>query len=79
MASELDISAVVVIVAILFWTFVIGPMGALLAVPLTIVVRQLLMPFPGARWFVAVIGPVPGDDPPIDAPVEAAPAEEATS
>jgi predicted PurR-regulated permease PerM len=64
MASELDISAVVVIVSILFWTFVIGPTGALLAVPLTIVLRTLLMPFPRARWFVALLGPVPGEDAP---------------
>ena len=32
MASELAISAVIVIISILFWTFVIGPSGALLAV-----------------------------------------------
>jgi hypothetical protein len=69
MASELDVSAVVVIVSILFWTFVIGPTGALLAVPLTIVLRTLLMPFPQARWFVALLGPVPGEDgPPTDGP-----------
>ena len=61
MSTELDISPVVVIVCILFWTFLIGPTGALLAVPLTIVVRTLVLPFPGARWFVALLGPVPGD------------------
>jgi AI-2 transport protein TqsA len=68
MASELDISPVVVITAILFWTLVIGPAGALLAVPLTIVLRTLLVPFPGARWFLAVLGPVPDDPPPTKAP-----------
>jgi hypothetical protein len=26
--------------------------------------RTLLMPFPQARWFVALIGPVPGEDVP---------------
>jgi predicted PurR-regulated permease PerM len=72
MAVELDISAVVVIVSILFWTFVIGPAGALLAVPLTIVLRTLLMPFPQARWFVALLGPVPGEDVPApDGPPDA--------
>ena len=77
MASELDISAVVVIVSILFWTFVIGPAGALLAVPLTIVLRTLLMPFPRARWFVALLGPVPGEDaPPVGGSPEDAPGPE---
>lgn len=61
MSTELDISPVVVIVSILFWTLVIGPMGALLAVPLTIALRTVLLPFPGARWFVALLGPVPED------------------
>jgi predicted PurR-regulated permease PerM len=59
MSSSLDLSPVVVIVSILFWTVIIGPAGALLAVPLTIVLRVLLVPFESARWFVALMGPVP--------------------
>jgi AI-2 transport protein TqsA len=61
MSTSLDLSPVVVIVSILAWTVVIGPAGALLAVPLTIALRVLLVPFEGARWFVALLGPVPGD------------------
>jgi len=61
MSTELDISPVVTIVCILAWTFLIGASGALLAVPLTIALRAVLAPFPGARWFVAVLGPVPED------------------
>ncbi len=61
MSTELEISPVVVIVSILFWTFVIGAMGALLAVPLTIALRAVLLPYPGARWFVALLGPVPDE------------------
>ncbi len=67
MSTSLDLSPVVVVVSILAWTVVIGPAGALLAVPLTIVLRVLLVPFEGARWFVALLGPIPGDDPPPDA------------
>ena len=59
MSVSLDISPVVVIVSILAWTFLIGATGALLAVPLTIALRAILVPFPGARWFVALLGPVP--------------------
>jgi predicted PurR-regulated permease PerM len=61
MSTELDLSPVVTIVAILVWTLIVGPMGALLAVPLTIAMRAILLPFPGARWFVALLGPVPDD------------------
>jgi AI-2 transport protein TqsA len=62
-ASSLDLSPVVVIVSILVWTEIIGPAGALLAVPLTIALRVLLAPFDGARWFVALLGPIPGESP----------------
>ena len=63
MSTSLDLSPVVTIVSILVWTVIIGPMGALLAVPLTIAMRAVLMPFPGAHWFVALLGPVPGATP----------------
>jgi predicted PurR-regulated permease PerM len=76
MSASLDLSPVVVIVSILAWTVIIGPAGALLAVPLTIALRVLLVPFDGARWFVALLGPVPGDPAPVDAPpVEAGPGD----
>jgi AI-2 transport protein TqsA len=70
MSTSLDLSPVVVVVSILAWTVVIGPAGALLAVPLTIAVRVLLAPFDGARWFVALLGPIPGED---DEPADALP------
>jgi len=80
MSSELDISPVVTIVCILVWTFLIGASGALLAVPLTIALRAVLLPFPGARWFVALLGPAPEDpvssaavDEPSPAPAPAEP------
>ena len=63
LSISLDLSPVVTIVSILAWTVIIGPMGALLAVPLTIAMRAVLMPFPGAHWFVAILGPIPGATP----------------
>ena len=56
MSTTLELSPVVTIATILVWTALIGPAGALLAVPLTITVRALLLPFPGAAWFVAFLG-----------------------
>ena len=66
-ATTLEVSPVVTIVTILVWTLLIGPAGALLAVPLTITLRAILLPFPGTAWFVAFLGQeasVPLDDPP---------------
>ena len=35
----------------IFWTFVIGPLGAILSIPLTLLVRALVLEGdPGARW-----------------------------
>lgn len=61
MQADLDLSPMIVILTIIVWTALIGPMGALLAVPLTMAVRALLAPFDGARWFVALLGPLPGE------------------
>jgi predicted PurR-regulated permease PerM len=78
LSISLDLSPVVTIVSILAWTVIIGPMGALLAVPLTIAMRAVLMPFPGARWFVALLGPVPGGTP-AEVAAEPTVAEEASA
>lgn len=43
MASGLDIGPFVLFVSILFWSYVLGPVGALLAVPLTLAVRYLFI------------------------------------
>ncbi|WP_345800845.1 AI-2E family transporter [Microbacterium sp. AZCO] len=37
--------------AVIFWTFIIGPLGAILSIPLTLLVRALVFEGdPGARW-----------------------------
>lgn len=37
--------------SVLFWTFVIGPLGAILSIPLTLLVRALVLEGdPGTRW-----------------------------
>lgn len=72
-ATTLDISPVVTIATILVWTVLIGPAGALLAVPLTITLRAILLPFPGTAWFVAFLGQE------MSVPVDGAPAEPAAA
>jgi AI-2 transport protein TqsA len=41
MGSGLGISALVIVLALLFWGVILGPMGALLAIPLTLAVKEL--------------------------------------
>jgi AI-2 transport protein TqsA len=44
-------------VALVFWTWLIGPVGALLAIPLTLLVKALLVDAdPTARWATALAG-----------------------
>jgi len=44
MQEGFDLGPFVLFAAILFWTYVLGPTGALLAVPLTTAVRRLFAP-----------------------------------
>jgi AI-2 transport protein TqsA len=42
--------------AVIFWTWVVGPMGAILAVPLTLLLRAVLLEAdPGARWTLPLV------------------------
>ncbi|GAB3308250.1 AI-2E family transporter [Geodermatophilus aquaeductus] len=44
-------------VALVFWTWLIGPIGALLAIPLTLLAKALLVDVdPTARWAIALAG-----------------------
>lgn len=41
MAEGLDLSPLIVIVALVFWSWVLGPIGAIVAVPITMVLRKV--------------------------------------
>jgi predicted PurR-regulated permease PerM len=68
--SSVGLSATVTFVTLLFWAWVLGPLGALLAVPLTLLAKALLVDIdPRARWADALLrtdpaGPAPA--PPTD-------------
>ena len=61
--SEVDLSAVVVTVSLLFWAVVLGGAGALLAVPLTIVAAALFDAFDDGRPLARLLGAATGPDP----------------
>ncbi|MGW6929074.1 AI-2E family transporter [Lentzea sp. NPDC054927] len=64
------LSTTVTFLALVFWAWVLGPLGALLAVPLTVLVKVLLVDIdPAAGWAAALLRPPRrGDSPTAPAP-----------
>lgn len=52
---RLGISILVVVISVLFWGWVWGPLGMLLAVPLTMILKVVLMSSPDFRWIGVAI------------------------
>jgi AI-2 transport protein TqsA len=65
-ADALNLSVTLTFVSLVFWTFVLGPLGALLALPMTMFVRAVLVDAdPTVGWVKPIIsGSLPPDDPP---------------
>lgn len=50
-SDAVDLSLTLSFFSVIFWTFVIGPLGAILSIPLTLLVRALLLEgHPETRW-----------------------------
>ncbi|MCT9819627.1 AI-2E family transporter [Microbacterium sp. W1N] len=50
-SDAVDLSLTLSFFSVIFWTFVIGPLGAILSIPLTLLVRALILEGdPGAWW-----------------------------
>ena len=71
----LDVAAIVTILSLVLWGFVLGPVGALLSVPLTVLVKMVLLDhYPASRWLSVVLGaggeapPPPAGAPPPSVP-----------
>lgn len=60
--ERLDLSPLVVVISLLFWGWLLGPMGALAAVPLSIGARFVFESFEESRWLAYLMsdaGPKP--------------------
>ncbi len=66
-SDAVDLSLTLSFFSVIFWTFVIGPLGAILSIPLTLLVRALVLesdPSTGwLRWLSGDQDAVPGADP----------------
>lgn len=50
-SDAVNLSLTLSFFSVLFWTFIIGPLGAILSIPLTLLVRALVLQGdPGTRW-----------------------------
>ena len=64
MSDAVNLSLTVTFLSLAFWTLIIGPVGAILAVPLTLLAKALLFDVdPSTRWMSSLLagGPAPAD------------------
>jgi len=57
MGSGLDLAPIIVFVSVIFWGLILGPLGGLLALPMTLAVKELILEGdPDNRWIAELIG-----------------------
>jgi AI-2 transport protein TqsA len=59
MGRTLDISPLVLLLSLLLWGFILGPVGALLSFPLTVAVRIYAEMSPSTRWIAVFLAAKP--------------------
>ena len=59
MGKGLNLSSLVVFLSLVFWGWVLGPVGMLLSVPLTMTVKIALESFEETKWMGVMLGSAP--------------------
>ena len=74
-SDAVNLSLTLTFLSLVFWAFVIGPLGAVLAIPLTLLAKALLLDVdPSTRWISSLL--VGGSVPPEEADADETPASE---
>jgi AI-2 transport protein TqsA len=67
--DAVDLSLTLTFLSLVFWSWVIGPLGAVLAVPLTLLTKGLLVDIdPGTQWIAGLLTSSRPADPPRSPP-----------
>jgi predicted PurR-regulated permease PerM len=56
MGKGLDLSALVVILSLIFWGFILGPVGMFLATPFTLTIKIIMEQNEKTRWLAILLG-----------------------
>ena len=59
---SLSLSPAVVFISLFFWGFILGGIGVLIAVPLTLTVQMISELFEETRWIAVLLGPSPKEE-----------------
>lgn len=70
MAQGLNLAPAVALVSLIFWAWVLGPLGFVLAIPLTVIVVMILASNEETRWLLALVTMDPSSPMKLAAPVE---------
>lgn len=57
LGQGVGLSPLIVVTSLVFWGFVLGPVGMVLAVPLTVILRITLDNQPQTQWLAVLLGP----------------------
>ena len=56
MGSGLGLSALVVLIAVIFWGWILGPIGLIVSVPITVALKIFMRSYPGSHWISVMLG-----------------------
>jgi predicted PurR-regulated permease PerM len=63
-ADALGLTTTLTFISLVFWAWVLGPLGAILALPMTLLLKALFVDVdPGARWLGPLLSGEPNPDP----------------